>query len=142
MPDWRVVTSSSSSSSKPDWDLFMSTPAHRVRRDPSMKKFRVPQHKLAELTALKDSGCAEPDPDRPLASVSDWLGRYGAPSPKSRFRCCLSRKTPDHRLYGGSLTLYSEQVSTPTMRNAVFARKGGGTNQFTAAAFMQSSMQG
>ena len=126
------------SGGKPAWDLFVSSPARRVRRNADMKRFRVPQRLLADYTALKEGACGTLDPERTPQSMTDWFVLYGRPEPKSRFACCQSRKTPDNRLYGGSLTLYGEQCSGGTMRTAVFQRKGGGTNQFTAAKHMQS----
>eukprot|EP00937_MAST-01D_sp_MAST-1D-sp2_P006618 g6618.t1 len=131
---------------RPSWDLFVSTPAHRVRRSEGMKSWKLERgsaaraQKLQAMTSIKLDGCHEldRDPKRQPTSIADWFERYGRPEPKSRFACCKSRLTPDNRLFGGSLTLYSEECSGGTMRTQVFRRKGGGTNQFVGhKAMMQ-----
>ena len=128
-------------SENPDYDFFKSTPAHTRQRDTSNRKaFAVgdkSRARLAAMTGFSAKACTPLDEARATTmTLADWMARYGKPEPKSRFKCCLSRLTPDKRLHGGCLTLFGEQMAGTTMRQAVFARRGGGTNQFVAAKYL------
>ena len=124
----------------PDYDFFKSTPANTHMRTTSNRKaFVVAPSRLGAMTGISAAGCKPLDEERTkMMTLADWAQRYGQPGAKSRFKCCLSRLTPDNRLHGGCLTLFGEQMSGGKMSQAVFARKGGGTNQMVAAKYLAS----